>query len=43
LEEIERHWSLYDLLDAHEALDIREEIEEDARNRAESEMRKARR
>jgi len=27
LEEIERHWSLDDLCDAHEALDIRDEAE----------------
>lgn len=28
LEEIDRHWSLSDLLDANEALDIRDEAEE---------------
>lgn len=27
LEEIERHWSLVDIADAHEALDIKEEAE----------------
>lgn len=28
LEEIERHWSFNDLLDAHEVLDIKEDVEE---------------
>jgi hypothetical protein len=34
LEEIERHWSINDLYDAHEALDIRAEQEEWARANA---------
>lgn len=28
LEEVDRHWSLTDLADAHEALDIKAEIEQ---------------
>lgn len=32
LEEIETHWDLCDLLEAHDALDLRDRVEEDAMN-----------
>jgi hypothetical protein len=35
LEEIERHWSIDDLADANEALDVRDEAEEFARRQSE--------
>lgn len=35
LRDIECHWSIDDLADANEALDIREEAEESARKKAE--------
>jgi hypothetical protein len=41
LREIETHWSLEDLLDAHMAIDLREELEHEARERA-KEMRERR-
>jgi hypothetical protein len=34
LSEIERDWSLMDLLDAHDALDVREELAREAEKRA---------
>jgi hypothetical protein len=34
LQEIETHWSYYDLVLANEALDITDEIEEEAHRRA---------
>jgi len=35
LEEIENHWSICDLADAHEALDIQQEADEFYRKQAE--------
>lgn len=34
LEEIERHWSLTDLLDGNDALDLQADLEAEARARA---------
>lgn len=39
LEEIERHWSVDDLADANEALDVRDEAEEFARRQSEQSRR----
>jgi hypothetical protein len=34
LQEIETHWTLYDLLDCHEALDVTDELEKAKHNQA---------
>jgi len=40
LEEIERSWSINDLMDAHEALDIQQEAEEYAQRESERKSQK---
>ena len=40
LEEIERSWSINDLMDAHEALDIQQEAEEYAQREVERKSQK---
>jgi len=37
LEEMDRHWTINDLADAHEALDIKEEVEQYYMKKAEKE------
>jgi hypothetical protein len=39
LEELERHWSLTDLLEAHMALDLRDDVESKAVEAAERQQR----
>ena len=41
LEEIERHWSIDDLADAHDAMDVESELQEFYQNKNESEQKKA--
>ena len=40
LQEIETHWSFADLLDAHEVLDIKEDVEEFHQREVEKRMKK---
>ncbi len=42
LEEIERSWSLNDLMDAHEALDIQQEAEEYAQKEVDKKVERGR-
>lgn len=39
LDEIETRWSIVDLFDAHEALDVKEEYEEHARRKTERKIK----
>lgn len=42
LQEIETHWTIYDLLDCHEALDVIDDLESARNKKAEAEARRKR-